>query len=279
MTKLFRVENMKRVITALIGVPIILAIILLLPSLYFALLVAFAVLIMLYEYFRMLGKNAIKPYKLLGYVLVIFIMVIFYLNMESLTVLYFVIPVSILLFSLIQKEEFDAILLRSSMSMLGILYIGGLSSYLIALRRFNGDDKLGKELLLLLMGIVWFTDTGAYYVGSKLGKHPLTPRISPKKTIEGTIGGVAAGIVGGVLVNLLFHRFIRMEECIVISIVISIIGQCGDLVESLIKRALKTKDAGSILPGHGGIMDRMDAVIFSAPFMYLYFYMKLIINQ
>lgn len=265
---------MKRIITALIGVPIILAIILFLPALYFALLVAVAVLAMLNEYFRMLEKNNIKPYKLLGYALACLIMVIFYLHMESLIVLYFVIPATILLFSLIQKEEFDAILLRSSMSMLGILYIGGLSSYLIALRRINGNDKLGQELVIFLIGIVWCSDTGAYYIGSLLGKHPLTSRISPKKTVEGAVGGVIAGIIGGILINSLFHWFIRMEECIIISLVISIIGQCGDLVESLIKRALKTKDAGSILPGHGGMMDRMDAIIFSAPFMYFYFYLK-----
>jgi len=269
---------MKRIITAIIGLPIILGILLFLPSIYFGVLIGIAVLVMLNEYFRMLERNNIRPYHVLGYVLICFIMVIFYVHIESITVLFFVLPVTILLYSLIQKDEFDVILQRSSLTLFGILYIGGLSSYLIALRGF-GNDKTGRELVFLLIGIIWLTDTGAYYVGSALGKRALSPKISPKKTVEGALGGIIFGILGGLLINALFHNFIPMVECALISLLISIIGQCGDLVESLIKRALKTKDAGAILPGHGGMMDRLDAVIFSAPFMYLYFYMKSIMQN
>jgi phosphatidate cytidylyltransferase len=265
---------MKRILTALVGVPILLGIIIYLPPLYLALLVSAAVIIMMIEYCSMLAKNSIKPYWALSIILVCFVMALFYFMMASLLVVFFIIPATVLLLSLIQKEDFYTILLRSSMTILGILYLGGCSGYVIALRNFNGDNQMGKQLLLLLIGIVWLTDTGAYFVGSKLGKRPLAPHISPRKTIEGALGGIIGGIAGGLIMNFMFHNFIAVIECIIISFMISIISQCGDLIESLIKRALKTKDAGSILPGHGGMMDRMDALIFAAPFMYLYFYIK-----
>jgi len=102
----------------------------------------------------------------------------------------------------------------------------------------------------------------------------MTVKLSPKKTVEGLIGGVVFGVAGGMVMRYILHGFVGYIESIFVSILLSLIGQLGDLVESFFKRAMKVKDSGHLLPGHGGVMDRMDALIFSAPFMYLYIYMK-----
>ncbi len=263
-------NNLKRILTAIILVPLIIFIILYLKPFYTFLLITVVSLLMMHELWTMLEKNNFRPFKWLGYVLLIMILTIFFIRSNELTNLIFVLPVSILLFSLFQKENFETTLIRSSLSMLTIIYIGILCGYLIMLRSANNNEEMGKKLLILLIGIVWLCDTGAFYIGSWLGRHSLSATISPKKTIEGAIGGLIFGIIGGLLVRALFINTISLTDCILISFFISIISQIGDLVESLIKRSLKAKDSGSLLPGHGGLLDRMDGLIFSAPFMYLF---------
>jgi len=264
------VNNLKRILTAIILVPFILIIILYLNPFYTFLLIAIISLLMMHELWTMLEKNNFPPFKWLGYALLIMILTIFFIRSKELTNLIFILPVSILIFSLFQKENFERTLIRSGLSMLMIIYVGILCGYLIMLRSINGNEEMGKKLLILLIGIVWLCDTGAFYIGSWLGRHSLIAAISPKKTVEGAIGGLIFGIIGGLLVRAIFINNISLSKCILISFVISIISQIGDIVESLIKRSLKAKDSGTLLPGHGGLLDRMDGLIFSAPFMYLF---------
>ena len=118
-------------------------------------------------------------------------------------------------------------------------------------------------------GILWISDTGAYLVGSAIGKHRLFERISPKKSWEGSIGGAIFALGGAALCWYLFGD-ILLWQWFVLGLIIVIIGTLGDLVESLFKRSLGVKDSGSILPGHGGMLDRFDAVFISAPFVFAY---------
>ncbi|MDX2247470.1 MAG: phosphatidate cytidylyltransferase [Bacteroidia bacterium] len=120
-----------------------------------------------------------------------------------------------------------------------------------------------------ILGLTWVLDSGAYFVGRFLGKRPLFPRISPKKTWEGAIGAVVICVGVGVLLDqLLMPSDFRW---VVVAAIISIVSQLGDLVESMFKRSLAIKDSGTILPGHGGILDRFDGIYVSVPFLFLYF--------
>lgn len=129
----------------------------------------------------------------------------------------------------------------------------------------------GLAILLFAFFVVWATDIGAYMVGRQVGKHKLWPDISPNKTIEGALGGIASAIVVAVVFilvqpNVFQHNLVTM---VIFTIIFSVVGQFGDLVESAIKRHYGVKDSGKILPGHGGILDRFDSMLFVFPMMHL----------
>lgn len=128
----------------------------------------------------------------------------------------------------------------------------------------------GPKLLTAFLAIVMLTDTGAYYTGRTLGKHKLSPKVSPGKTVEGSIGGLAAGIAAGGLSHLIFFRELPLVHGLILGGLVSIVGQLGDLAESMLKRGASVKDASHLLPGHGGMLDRLDSILFAAPLIYYY---------
>lgn len=130
-----------------------------------------------------------------------------------------------------------------------------------------GSDGLYWLILFLL--IVWSNDTGAYFAGKKWGQKKLYPLISPKKTVEGALGGLAAGFVISLLFKLIVFKNVSVAGVFFTSILVGTVSQIGDFCESFLKRAYQIKDMSQILPGHGGVMDRFDGVLFSAPVMYL----------
>lgn len=127
----------------------------------------------------------------------------------------------------------------------------------------------GISFILFILFIIWATDSGAYFVGRSLGKHKLMPSISPNKTIEGAIGGTLIALVVGIVFHMVQPFEYSLGVIALISIGISIVGQLGDLVASAMKRHFSVKDFGNILPGHGGILDRFDSLIFVLPFLYV----------
>lgn len=161
------------------------------------------------------------------------------------------------------------------MGVAGSAYIGLLAAHLLLLRFRDG----GQGYILMLLGALWMTDTLAYLVGVSCGRHRLAPDISPKKSVEGTLAGMAGGIAGAVLVwyamqqawlglDVVYHWPVALWVPVFLGLGISIVGQIGDLAESLVKRWAGVKDAGGLIPGHGGLLDRMDSVLFAGPFMY-----------
>jgi phosphatidate cytidylyltransferase len=117
--------------------------------------------------------------------------------------------------------------------------------------------------------LTWANDTFAYLIGSKIGKTPLLPRISPKKTWEGTIGGAVMCMITGVVISYFFKE-LSLVNWIIVGAIVATFGTLGDLIESMLKRSVGVKDSGSFMPGHGGFLDRFDAFIFAVPFVYLY---------
>lgn len=151
----------------------------------------------------------------------------------------------------------------------GLVYVPVLFSFLPALRELD-PGSAGVAWVFLVLVITWFGDTGAYFAGRFLGKHKLFERVSPKKTWEGAIGGMVAAVGGAILVTQLGLPKVGLHHAIILGVVVDAIGIVGDLVESMLKRAFGVKDSGWIMPGHGGILDRVDALLFTAPAVWLY---------
>jgi phosphatidate cytidylyltransferase len=152
--------------------------------------------------------------------------------------------------------------------LVGVLYVPLLLSYLILVR--GGTDMAGAKWIFFMLCIVFAGDIGALYTGTFLGKHKLCPAVSPKKTIEGSLGGIAANLVIGASFKMLFFPELPWTASILFFICLGIAGQLGDLFESGLKRVAHVKDSGSLLPGHGGILDRADALMFASPIAYLF---------
>lgn len=140
-------------------------------------------------------------------------------------------------------------------------------TFLLLLPFINGGYE--ESVILSLIIFIWVNDSFAFFVGKNLGKRKLFESVSPKKTIEGFLGGVFFTLITAFLVSY-FCDFLSLTNLIVISLIASILGTIGDLVESKFKRQANTKDSGTIMPGHGGILDRLDSLLFVAPFVYLY---------
>ncbi|MBU9714519.1 phosphatidate cytidylyltransferase [Evansella tamaricis] len=149
---------------------------------------------------------------------------------------------------------------------LASVYIGFGFHYFIYTRFLDN----GLALLIFILILVWSTDSGAYFAGRSFGKHKLWPEISPKKTIEGAIGGIVLAVIIGVIYLLIVPIFDSWVMTILFIFVVSVSGQMGDLVESALKRHYSVKDSGQVLPGHGGILDRFDSLIFVLPILYLF---------
>jgi len=151
-------------------------------------------------------------------------------------------------------------------ALLAFLYIPFLLMHLVQLRQ----TPFGIQWLLVIMLIVMTNDSAAYYSGSAFGKHRLYPLVSPKKSIEGAVGGLIGSLGGTLLAKFTFFPELTFTDAAATALVIGIVGQAGDLFESLLKRSFGVKDSGSIIPGHGGLLDRMDSILFAAPITYYY---------
>lgn len=161
----------------------------------------------------------------------------------------------------------DEALPSSAIAVLATMYVGMLAGSLIRLRN---DFPQGPRLVFFLLLVVWLGDAGAYYVGKRFGKRKLSPRISPKKTVEGLVGGVLMSIVTVTVIHFTFFRDFALLHAIIIGIILSVSGVIGDLAESMWKRSAAVKDSGTLIPGHGGFLDRFDSILFTAPILYIY---------
>jgi phosphatidate cytidylyltransferase len=156
-----------------------------------------------------------------------------------------------------------------AMTVFGALFLAVPLGYLIGLRKLGGE--LGGDLIFFLFLVVWGGDSAAYYIGSLTGRHPLAPRISPKKTIEGAVAGVLGSLLAALLARAWFFPELRREDCWILGALLAVAGIIGDLVESMWKRGAGLKDSATLVPGHGGILDRCDSLLFGGPILYYYF--------
>ena len=235
-----------------------------------------------YEFYRIVKNENIKPLTWLGIIFsVLFAVNAFvqtnsiniagvssWFTLTSLITSITVIPLLWMLF----KQNREHAFINWGWTVAGVLYTGWLLSFYIHIRATEN----GLGWLFLVLGCTALCDVFAYAVGSTLGKHPLASSISAGKTVEGSIGGLIASIIFAIVSSLLFNLPLNYWQMILTGVIISIFAQTGDLVESLLKRNMKAKDAGNVLPGHGGILDRIDSHLLVAPVAY---YLILILQR
>jgi phosphatidate cytidylyltransferase len=148
----------------------------------------------------------------------------------------------------------------------GILYVNWLLGYAFWLR----DLESGKEWVLLLVWVTWLGETAAYLVGSAAGRHRLAPMVSPKKTVEGAVAQLVVSVLAAVIAQAWFFPALGLAGASLVGLVLGVSGQIGDLVESALKRSVDTKDTGNLIPGHGGVLDRIDSLLFNTPVLFYY---------
>jgi phosphatidate cytidylyltransferase len=268
---------MKRILTAIVGLPILLYTVWSQSPYFFVALTAIAALLALREFYGLASKFGGKPQVVIGYAAALVILASFLFDEPSLAVAA-VIALSVvsLATALGTSNEVKDSLMSVSSTMFGVVYVALLPGCLIGVRMLPGAitrltaPHLASKLLTMFFALVMMTDTGAYYVGRTLGRHKLAPRISPGKTIEGAIGGFVMAVVTGVLCKMIFFHEIPITHAITLGAAIGLVGQIGDLAESMLKRGAGVKDSGNLLPGHGGMLDRIDSILFCAPLLYYY---------
>ena len=241
------------------------------PAPWFTVLAAFVGVLAGLEYFRITGvlKSIVLTVFGLAGILYFILTGIIYDRIEDPTLVFplLVVGAILSLISLIFIRHREDSFYRWSLMIGGVLYIGWLLYLLVDLR-----SLFGREWVLLALFVTFGSDTAAYFIGKAFGKHKLAPQISPGKTWEGAI----AGIIGGIIIALLFAFSSPWQlpldylEAILLGAVVSVFGQLGDLVESLLKRNFGVKDSGFLMPGHGGILDRLDSVLFAGAAVYGY---------
>ncbi len=260
-----------RFLTAVIVGPLILALLYFGQPWGFAILVAAATLVGALELFAMTHTDDKVSRAICALLTVGVVFVLWQWGAEArvLVALLMLLPLVSMGLVLLRLGEMRTAALRVTAGAFGPLYLGGGMVSLALLRRDAGAD--GPSFVLLTFMLSWFSDTGAYFAGRFLGKHKLYEAVSPKKTIEGAIGGLAAAVLGGaVLGHYVYLRSLPLLDGVILAVVAGALGQAGDLGESLLKRSVGVKDSGGIVPGHGGILDRVDALLVTGTLTYLY---------
>lgn len=256
---------LKRTVSSIILIAIVIGAIL--NQVVLGLLTTFFIFLGLYEYFTMLERKGIHVYKYFGIIMGVIIPLSIMVRFQS-TKNWEFLFIIIALFSLVimqfKRRLSPGVIVGISTTIFGILYVSWFLSFLIKIRYLPN----GLGLLVLLLASTKLGDIGAYLIGSRFGRIPLMAKISPKKTIEGGIGGLLFSVLGAMCCAA-FMSFSYLHLAF-IGLVLGVLGQLGDLSESLLKRDCQVKDSGNLIPGMGGMLDELDSLIFAAPIFYFY---------
>ena len=264
-------SHVKRWLTGLTALPILIFWLGWGSPLMFALLISLVCLLSLREYFQIIFSNnspgIFPPLVILGYTTGLSIIWAAY--SDSAAFILVIITLNFLLcgFFLLQRYKTDPSIVEAvAMQIQGTVYIPVLIACLIRIR----NTDAGIPWIFFLLAIVFAGDIGAYYAGSYLGRHKLCPSVSPNKTIEGSIGGLCANLLVGGIIKAMFLPSLPWTASMVMFLLIGTAGQIGDLYESALKRSARIKDSGTLLPGHGGMLDRIDALLFASPVAFIF---------
>jgi len=243
-------------------------------GIYFMLLIGAVLFVGMWEFYRMMEAKGVRPYKLIG-VLSAFLLSWYVFVWNGVYADFFLTLILLVLMCLeITRKETETAVAHIGTTILGVIYVGFLGSHLIMLRehplRINLDYGYGASFVFLAFVVTWAGDTGAYIVGSTIGRRPLIPRISARKTKEGSVGGLVFSVAAALVAKETFAQYLLLWQAIALGVLAGVVGQFGDLFESLIKRGADIKDTSAMIPGHGGVLDRFDSLLFTAPLIYYF---------
>jgi phosphatidate cytidylyltransferase len=259
--------HLKRIITALIVLPLAYLYITKLPPIYFSALVAAMGILGLWEFLSMYKTE--WPLQVAGLALGALFLLVSVLDrsigFDMLALGFIVIALVRLLLKGPESAGRDV-----SVPIIGFLYIPGLLIFQMLLR------DIGYEWIIFLYGVIWSADSLAFYVGSSIGRIKLYPSVSPNKTVEGALGAVLGGVLSAILINYLLSMHLTTVQAGVLGLIMALTGMIGDLIESMFKRDAGVKDSGHLFPGHGGMLDKLDSSLISAPVLFwsLSFFLK-----
>jgi phosphatidate cytidylyltransferase len=258
-----------RLATAVVMVPLIFAMLYLLPPVVFYGLVLVATVVGGLEFFRMTHPED-KVAQWVGIAVCLAVSLGLYFGAHDERVLLSMlglVPLTAILVPLWRLGDINTAAIRICAGAFGPMYLSSLTLLALFLKE-RGAEGAGWILFTLTIG--WLADTFGYFFGRFLGKHKLYPAVSPKKTVEGAVGALLGAVAGAFLAKFVWLRSLNLTHGVILALVAGAIGQMGDLGESLLKRSTNIKDSGTIVPGHGGILDRVDAVLLASTLVYLY---------
>jgi phosphatidate cytidylyltransferase len=275
---LFNTSTAWRVLASLVFIPCFI-IITWRGGYHFLALVDIVIFIGLWEFYGMMAAKGILPYRTIGILSGLVLSWYVYFHNGVYANLFLTLGLlAIMTLELTRRDGKNAIY-HVSTTILGVFYVAYLASHLVLLRELpltaGLDYAAGSSFVFLAFVVTWACDTGGYFVGMLIGRHPLLPRVSAKKTVEGSIGGLVFAVAGAAVAKYTFAGYLSLSQAVILGAAAGVIGQGGDLFESLIKRDADVKDTSGLIPGHGGVLDRFDGLLFTAPL--LYYYLKFIV--
>jgi len=262
---------MKRVVTAAILVPLVWALLMYAPAWVFSLTVAAVLAVAMIEAYGILAAAGATPLRVLGLVCAVSLAATFdsYSPLQISAAMPLVLGImAITIAAMWSRGNPTEMLDTIQATLLPVLLIGLTLAHLIGLRSIG--DEIGRDLIFLLGLCVMLGDTAAYYVGSAFGRRKMAPRLSPKKSWEGAVAALVASVGAAWLAKAWFYPELPLVHALVVGALLGLAGISGDLAESLLKRAAGVKDSSQLLPGHGGLLDRTDSLLFAAPVLYYY---------
>jgi phosphatidate cytidylyltransferase len=269
---------MNRLITAAVALPVLIASIVVAPlKLLFVGLAVAAITVALYEFWFLARRQGARPDVVVGYAAAAAVIATFILrDPTGLIIILPVFVVATLAAEMLRGAPFDKMIFSAGSTVLGVLYVAMLGGFLVAVRMdfqqtlTPGAHSLSTHLLSFFFLVLMGSDTGAYYTGRALGRRKLAPSVSPGKTWEGAAGGMLASLSMAALAHYWFFPELSLRAALLLAALMNVLGVVGDLVESALKRGANAKDAAKILPGHGGLLDRLDSLLFNAPLLYYF---------
>ncbi|HZI48078.1 MAG TPA: phosphatidate cytidylyltransferase [Pyrinomonadaceae bacterium] len=269
--------SIARIVTAVVLLPILIASILI-PTLelVFALFIAIALVISLLEFWMLARAQQIRADPVAGVLGASALFVIFYFtephhppDLLAIVIVLVALTICSLVAAMVRGAPFDRMIASSAVTVFGVLYVFLLGGHLIATKT-GFSNQLSKHLLSFFFLVLMGSDAAAYYGGRAFGRHKLAPTISPGKTWEGAIAGMLASLLLAAAAHYWFFVELPLKLALPVAAVMNIVGVLGDLTESALKRSVGKKDTAQILPGHGGMLDRIDSLLFNAPLIYYF---------
>jgi phosphatidate cytidylyltransferase len=266
-------QHINRWLTALILIPILLWILIKGSTLVLAALICIVAIFAIREYLRIIFQNDDTPISNTITIITYTVSMALIISgcLASWKIVFLILTLNLMALSVFVLSKFannHDVFNIIAKQVLGVVYIPVSLSLLIFMKESNDQGSLW---ILWLLIVIFSNDTGAFYGGKFFGKHSLSPNISPNKTIEGSLGGIITSTVLGFIFSVMFFKDFSLSFIMIpASLMLAVAGQIGDLFESAMKRASKIKDSGRILPGHGGMLDRIDGLLLAIPVLYVY---------